>query len=218
MTPSLPAAVLWDMDGTLVDTEPEWIAAERDLVEASGGVWTEQDSLNLVGSALLDAGEYIRARGNLPMTAEAVVDAMVARLIVRLKQSITWRPGARELLTDLQAWGVPCALVTMSYRSLVDVIVSALPPDTFAVTVTGDEVARGKPHPEPYLTAARELGVDPAQCIVIEDSTTGAHAGLAAGAAVVAVPGVTSVDAPEATIVSTLAGLDALDLARLAGR
>lgn len=216
MIQPLPAAVLWDMDGTLVDSEPDWMAAERDLAESNGATWTEEDSLNLVGSALLDAGEYIRVRGNLPMTADEVVDALIDRMIERLKQSIDWRPGARELLADLHSNGVPCALVTMSYRSLADVVVSALPPDTFGAIITGDQVARGKPHPDPYLEAARALGVNPADCIVIEDSTTGALAGLAAGATVVVVPGVADVDAPGAVILPTLIGLDTSGLVRAA--
>ncbi|HEX6339217.1 MAG TPA: HAD family phosphatase [Jiangellaceae bacterium] len=213
---TLPAAVLWDMDGTLVDTEPEWIATERALVMSHGGTWTDEDSKKLVGSALIEAGEYIRVRGGLPMTAEQVVESMVDHIIERLKESIAWRPGARELLTDLRANGVPCALVTMSYRRLADIVVSALPPDTFGAVITGDEVVNGKPHPEPYLRAAGELGVDIADCIVIEDSTTGARAGVAAGARMVAAPNVVDVDLPGVPKVTTLVGMRAVDLASIA--
>jgi HAD superfamily hydrolase (TIGR01509 family) len=204
------------MDGTLVDTEPEWIATERALVMSHGGEWTDEDSKRLVGSALIEAGEYIRVRGGLPMTAEQVVENMVQRIVERLKESITWRPGARELLTDLRAHGVPCALVTMSYRQLADIVASALPPDTFGAVITGDEVVHGKPHPEPYLRAASDLGVDIADCIVIEDSTTGATAGLASGARVVAAPNVVDVDLPGIPIVRTLVGMGAADLAAVA--
>jgi HAD superfamily hydrolase (TIGR01509 family) len=205
------------MDGTLVDTEPEWIATERALVTSHGGEWTDEDSKRLVGSALIEAGEYIRVRGRLPMTAEQVVENMVQRLVERLKESIPWRPGARELLTDLRANGVPCALVTMSYRQLSDVVVSALPPDTFGAVITGDEVVNGKPHPEPYLRAAGDLGVDIAECIVIEDSTTGARAGLASGARVVAAPNVVDVRLPGIPTLGTLVGMGAADLAAVAG-
>lgn len=205
------------MDGTLVDTEPEWIATERALVMSHGGEWTDEDSKRLVGSALIEAGEYIRVRGGLPLTAEQVVENMVQRIVERLKESITWRPGARELLTDLRAHGVPCALVTMSYRELADIVVSALPPDTFGAVITGDEVVNGKPHPEPYLRAASDLGVDIADCIVIEDSTNGARAGLASGARVVAAPNVVDVDLPGIPTVGTLVGMGAADLAAVAG-
>ncbi|HEU4543844.1 MAG TPA: HAD family phosphatase [Jiangellaceae bacterium] len=213
----LPAAVLWDMDGTLVDTEPDWIATERALVISHGGTWTDEDSERLVGSALIEAGEYIRVRGGLPMTAEQVVETMVERVLERLKESVTWRPGARELLADLRAHHVPCALVTMSYRKLADVVVSALPPDSFGAVVTGDEVVNGKPHPEPYLRAARELGVDIARCIVIEDSTTGARAGVASGARVVAAPNVVDVNLSGVPTVATLVKMRAADLAAIAG-
>lgn len=216
MSHDLPAAVLWDMDGTIVDTEPEWIAAERDLVEAHGGTWSDEDSANLVGSALQAAGEYIRVRGDLPMAAADVVDILVDRLVSRLKQSITWQPGAVELLADLRAHAVPCALVTMSYRRLADVVLSALPPDSFEVTVTGDEVRRGKPDPGAYLLAAQQLGVDPADCIVIEDSPTGAMAGVAAGARVVGVPGTIPIDLDGVITVPSLTGMDARALARVA--
>jgi HAD superfamily hydrolase (TIGR01509 family) len=209
----LPAAVLWDMDGTLVDTEPDWIATEHDLVEEHGGSWTEEDSLNLVGTSLLQAGEYIRTRGQLPMSAAEVVDTMVDRMIERMKKSLTWRPGSRELLADLRAHDVPCALVTNSYRRLTEVVLSALPPETFTVVITGDEVTNGKPHPEPYLRAADTLEVDPAECIVIEDSNNGARSGIASGARVIMVPNVQSVEVHGAILVPTLAGVDAAALA-----
>ncbi len=205
------------MDGTLVDTEPDWIATEHTLVTTNGGTWTDEDSARLVGSSLIDAAEYIRVRGGLPMTAEQIVDAMVERMVERMKESLAWRPGARELLADLRARGIPCALVTMSYRRLADIVVSSLPPNTFGAVVTGDEVRHGKPHPEPYLRAAAELGVDIAECIVIEDSTNGARAGLAAGARVVAAPNIVNVDVPGIPTLSTLVGVTAADLAAVAG-
>ena len=99
-----------------------------------------------------------------------------------------WRPGAVELLASLQEHGVPCALVTMSYRRFVAPILAALPEGTFAHVVTGDAVLHGKPHPEPYLKAARALGVDPADCLAIEDSNTGARSAEAAGCTVLVVP------------------------------
>jgi HAD superfamily hydrolase (TIGR01509 family) len=214
MTPALPAAVLWDMDGTLVDTEPDWMACERELVESHGGTWTTEDSLALVGRDLLAAGEYIRRRGRVPMTAEQIVDWMLDRMVVRVTQEVGWQPGARELLADLRSAGVPCALVTMSYRRLADAVVGRLPAGSFATVVTGDDVEHGKPHPEPYLTAAARLGVEPKECVVIEDTSTGAAAGLAAGCRVLVVPHVVDVDpALHVTVLPSLAGLRTDDLA-----
>lgn len=204
----LPAAVLWDLDGTLVDTEPLWIASEHALVEKHGGTWTEADSLTLVGSDLLAAAAYIQRKGNVPMTPAQIVEHMVGEVLAGVRKAVDWRPGARELLSALRAADVPCALVTMSYRVLADAVAEQLPADTFAAIVTGDEVANGKPHPEPYLSAAAALGVDPAACVVIEDSATGAASGLAAGARVLGVPNVVALDAQPGMVVrDTLTGM-----------
>lgn len=186
----LPAAVLWDMDGTIVDTEPLWIAAEMKLVADHGATWTPDDSLALVGSDLLEAARYIRRKAELPMTAEAIRDHLISKVLEGLRESVEWCPGARELLAELNAAQVPCALVTMSYRPLAQALLDALPAETFAAVVVGDEVTNGKPHPEPYLKAAEALGVEPEQCVVIEDSDRGVQAGLAAGARVLGVPNV----------------------------
>lgn len=209
MNSPLPAAVLWDMDGTLVDTEPLWIAAERGLVESHGSTWTEADSRALVGSDLLTAGAYIRDRAALPMTPAAVVEHLVAEVLRGVSRGVGWRPGARELLYGLRALDVPCALVTMSYRPLADAVTALLVPGTFAAVITGDEVTHGKPHPEPYLSAAAQLGVEPSECVVIEDSETGAAAGSSAGARVIGVPNVVPVTSrPGVVITDSLVHLD----------
>ncbi len=202
------------MDGTLVDTEPEWIACERALVEAYNGTWTDADSLALVGQDLLSAAAHIRDRGQVPLRPEQIVEWMVDEMVRRLGRGATWQPGALELLTDLREAGIPCALVTMSYRRLADAVLDRLPPGTFEAVVTGDEVGLGKPHPEPYLTAAEMLGVDPMGCVVIEDSSPGVASGLAAGCRVVAVPHVTGIDAAlDVPVLQSLTGLRVEDLA-----
>lgn len=204
------------MDGTLVDTEPHWMAAEHELVESFGGVWSDAHAQHLVGNSLMQSAEYIRAYGGVPMAPEDIVGALLDRLIEKLKERIVWQPGAVELITDLRAHGVPCALVTGSYRRMADVVISALPPGTFGSTVSGDEVGRGKPHPEPYLRAAAELGVAASECIVLEDSATGARSGLAAGARVVLIPNAATPDAvakaPGAVVLDSLAGINATTL------
>nr|WP_205857579.1 HAD family phosphatase [Phytoactinopolyspora endophytica] len=213
MTLPYPAAVLWDMDGTLVDTEPLWIAAEKELVRRHGGTWTDADSLALVGSDLLAAGDYIRIKGDLPMTAAQVRDHLLAQVLEGVKRHVEWRPGAVELLAQLDVAGVPCALVTMSYRTLAEAVVAQLPAGRFVTLVTGDEVSKGKPDPEPYLAAAAELEVKPDECLVIEDSPPGTKSGLAAGMRVIGVPNAVGID-PEAGLVvmETLAGLGVTDL------
>jgi HAD superfamily hydrolase (TIGR01509 family) len=175
------------MDGTLVDTEPDWIAAEFELVEEHGGTWSEQDALNLIGNDLLDSGRYIHEHAGIGLEPEEIVEELLDRVMAKVSATVPWRPGARELLRDLRSHGVPCALVTMSYQRFVTPILGELPEDSFEVVVTGDSVSQGKPHPEPYLTAARLLGVDPAHTLAIEDSNTGASSAEAAGCAVLVV-------------------------------
>jgi HAD superfamily hydrolase (TIGR01509 family) len=182
------AAVLWDMDGTLVDTEPAWVRAEFALAEKYGAPWTREQALRLVGNDLLESGRSIRAEMGLDLSAEEIVDLLNDAVVEEVRRVVPWRDGARELLGSLREAGVPCALVTMSYARFVDPIVAALPPGTFEAVVTGDAVGRGKPHPEPYLTAARRLDVLAAECLAIEDSETGATSAGAAGCTVLCVP------------------------------
>jgi len=211
-------AVLWDMDGTLVDTEPLWIASEYELAEQHGATWSEEHALNLVGWDLLDSGRYIRDHMRLDMSAEDVVRLMLDRVVDGVRSGVEFRPGAVDLLDEQRRAGVPAALVTMSYRRLADAVVDALPEGTFEAVVVGDEVANGKPHPEPYLTAAALVGADPTRCVAIEDSTTGATSAQAAGCHVLAVPNHVPVPAaPGRTLVPTLEGLRLADLASLLG-
>jgi HAD superfamily hydrolase (TIGR01509 family) len=204
------AAVLWDLDGTIVDTEPLWMAAEHELAAAHGKIWTEEDALQLVGNSLIASGEYIRDRLELAMTAEEVVDFLVDRLAASLRGHVEWRPGARELITALAEVGVPQALVTMSYASIAEPVAAVLP---FAAAVTGDAVSRPKPFPDPYLLAAEKLGVDASRCLAIEDSRTGATSANAAGCDVLAVPHfVTVPEADRRVLIPTLAGVTPADL------
>ncbi|WP_068424729.1 HAD family hydrolase [Piscicoccus intestinalis] len=209
----LPAAVLWDMDGTLLDTEPYWIEQEHRLVESYGGVWSDEHAHNLVGNDLLVTAAYIREHSPVDLEPEALVDALQSGVIDRLREEVPWRPGALELLAELRSLGVPCALVTMSWRAMVDVVVAGLPEGSFDVVLSGDEVERGKPHPEPYLVAARELGVDVGDCVAIEDSVTGVASAFASGARTIAVPLVVQVPPRDGlTVLPSLAGVRAADL------
>ena len=213
-----PAAALWDFDGTLADTEPLWIAAEYELVSSLGGTWSDEHAQQVVGNALIDTGSYLLdVIGRHDLTAAWVVDQLVDRVAVALRSGeIPWRPGALQLLGSFGDAGVPCALVSASYRVLLDAALAQLPAGAFRASVAGDEVSRGKPHPEPYLAACRQLGVDPLDCVVIEDSPTGAASGNAAGAFVLAVPHIVEVpQAPRRHRIDTLANLDAAAVARL---
>ena len=187
--PSLPAAVLFDLDGTLVDTEPYWIEVEMALAERDGGTWSHADALELIGSDLRYSAQILRERAGIKGTDQEIIDDLVAGVAQRnATHGIRWRPGARELLDALHAEGVPCAIVTMSYRVLAESVAALLPEGMIATIVGGDEVEQGKPHPEPYLRAAERLGVDITRCIGVEDSPKGIAAVEASGARAIGVP------------------------------
>jgi len=215
----LPAAVLWDLDGTLADTEPSWFAAEYALAAEHGAKWTDDDAHALVGSDLIESGVYIRDRMGLDLEPGAIVELLLDRVVADACTGVTWRPGARELLEECRVADLPCALVTMSYARVVEPVLDQLPADAFAAVVTGDSVELGKPHPEAYLRAASLLGVRPHSCVAIEDSPTGATAAESAGAHVLVVPNTVPVpDGPGRTRVPTLVGVRLGDLAALAAR
>jgi HAD superfamily hydrolase (TIGR01509 family) len=212
-------AVLFDMDGTLVDTEPYWIAAEYALVESFGGRWSDEHAHSLVGNALIDSAIYIREHGGVDLDPPEIVDRLMDEVVRSARQAIPWRPGAQDLLAELADRGVPCALVTMSYTRLAETMTDALPPGTFATVVTGDQVNDGKPHPEAYLTAMTRLGVVPAYCVAVEDSPTGLASAEAAGCVVLAVPHHVPIDAaPGRVFVDSLREVDVDMLAALVQR
>ncbi|MBN9606805.1 MAG: HAD family phosphatase [Actinomycetales bacterium] len=182
-----PAALLWDMDGTLIDSEPYWLRAEIELVESFGGVWSWEDGLQLVGSSLDRSAVILQSRG-VRLEGREIIERMTDRVAQQLDAAIPWRPGARELLLEAREAGVPSALVTMSIGRMARHIAGGLGEGTFATIVAGDDVVNGKPHPEPYLTACARLGVAPADCVAIEDSEPGVASAVASGAATIAVP------------------------------
>jgi len=211
-----PAAVLWDMDGTLVDTEPYWMAAEHALVAEFGGTWTDDDARSVIGFDLLDTAAVLRTRGGVDLEPERIVERLLDDVIARVRVRAPWRPGALQLLGALNEQAVPCALVTMSWTPLADAVLAGLPPNAFQSVITGDAVRSGKPHPEPYLTAAAALGVDPVDCVAIEDSPTGAASAGAAGCVVLAVRNHIAIDeAPGRVVVPSLVGIGVDDLGTL---
>ena len=181
------------MDGTLVDTEPYWIDCEFELVEAHGGTWSQEHALAIVGSDLNESARYIQEHGGVDLPIDEIVNQMLDGVIARVRQNMPWRPGARQLLAELRAASIPCAVVSMSWRRLVDAVIAQLPTGSFDAVVVGDEVRRGKPHPEPYRAAARELSVSPKDCVALEDSPTGVRSAMAAGCHVIAIPHIVEV-------------------------
>jgi HAD superfamily hydrolase (TIGR01509 family) len=217
---TLPAAVLFDMDGLLVDTEPVWTVAEVELARALGGEFTPELKAAIVGTRLeVAVPTILRWYGGATddETVARTAGWLLGRMVELFAQPPLVLPGVADLLVDLADAGVPCALVSSSYRVLVDAVLAhGLGP--FELTLAGDEVRQGKPHPEPYLTAAAALGVDPMRCVVLEDSPAGVASAEAAGCAVVAVPSVAGVrfePAPQRLVVASLADVGLVDLAGL---
>jgi HAD superfamily hydrolase (TIGR01509 family) len=198
-------AVLLDMDGTLVDTEGIWWAAESAVFADLGHVLDDAHREVVIGGPMTrSVGHLIAATGTTATLAE-LMTAINVRFEQLIARGAPLMPGARRLLTELAAHGIPTALVSASHRRTIDVMLRTLGPENFAFTVAGDEVARTKPHPDPYLTAAARLGADPAACVVVEDTLTGVASAEAAGCRVVAVPSLVRIEpAPGRTVVGSL--------------
>ncbi len=213
---SAPAlsAVLWDMDGTLVDTEQYWMAAEMRLVESFGGTWSHEQALGLVGKGLADSARVFQDAG-VRMGVQDIIDHLTDDVMRSLGQTgVPFRPGARELLADLRRAGIKTGLVTMSLRRMATAIVDLIDFDAFDVVIAGDDSTRPKPFPDPYLQACEALGVTPAEVVAIEDSPTGVRSAVASGAAVIGVPLMVSIAGAGAHAVwATLEGRATQDLA-----
>lgn len=203
-----------DMDGLLVDTEPLWLDLETEIMTRLGGTWTHADQAELLGGSLGKSIGYMLAKAaptrpdgaggmerragaaaGWPPPAQTVAEWMVGGMVARIADGgARPLPGAAELLAEIAAAGVPCALVTSSEQAIMDAVLAhSLAGAAFDVTVCAADVSRTKPDPEPYLVAARRLGADPARCVALEDSPNGVSSAEAAGCLVVAVPNVTGV-------------------------
>ncbi|WP_275426197.1 HAD family hydrolase [Nocardia arizonensis] len=185
------AAVLWDMDGTLLDSEKLWDIAVRELAVELGGVMSDELRHALIGASGPNALAILFAGLGLEPTVSALGEAgrfLELRVTELMTGPIPWRPGAKDALALVRTEGLPSALVTNTKRSLTEYGLETLGRDFFDVSVCGDEVAEGKPEPDVYLRAAQLLDVDPKHCVAIEDSPTGARAAQAAGCAVIVVP------------------------------
>jgi HAD superfamily hydrolase (TIGR01509 family) len=202
-------AVLFDMDGLLVDSEPLWFEVETEVMTRLGGTWTEADQEALLGSSLDRSVRYFLERAALPADPAEVGEWMISGIVAKVRdRGVTIMPGAAELVAGVAASGLPYALVTSSQRRFVDAVL-ARTGLRFPVMVCGNDVTRGKPNPEPYLLATRRLCVPPSHCLVLEDSITGVTAAEAAGCFVVAVPTLDGIEArPGRWVRRSLRGAD----------
>ena len=223
MPADLPAAVLWDMDGTLSDAERLWDVALQDTARELGGALSAESRDALVGADLDASVLALLADVGLAATAERVAwtaEQIAGRTIALFADpGADWRPGARAALETVRATGVPTALVTNSLRRITDVALDGVGREFFDVTVCGDEVAAGKPAADPYLRAAELLDVEIERCLVVEDSPSGALAAQRAGAAVLVVPSEVPVPGgPRRTHRDDLVGLSTAELAAAVAR
>ena len=188
-TNTFPAAILFDHDGTLVDTEPVWAAAKVALAADFGGTWTEQDTLDCLGLSMQFTLDRLRERGvNLP--DQEINDRLVAKVREALAhQPVEFLPGIERFLSEVREAQIPAAVVTNATTSVAQRTANAAPEGTFSVIIGNDETTHPKPDPQPYLLAAERLGVDPTQCVAIEDSPSGVRSATVAGMRVIVVPG-----------------------------
>lgn len=204
-------AVLFDMDGLLIDSEPLWTVAETELAAKLGGVWNDEVKAACVGHRLDSAVPIILGYYGVEPLADVVEDAiqfLQRRMVEQFETALPLHAGGLELLDELRSRGVATALVSSSWRALVDAALRALGP-RFDVTLAGDEVTHAKPHPEPYLTACERLAVEPSRAVVLEDALSGVLSGEAAGCPVVAVPFVAPIEpAPGRWVVDALTDID----------
>lgn len=218
--PIKAAAVLFDLDGVLIDSEPIWYDVEGSLVERLGGQWGREHQARCIGGTVDATCRYIVELTGTSWTAAQVQEAVMADMVARCSSAeLAVHPGALDLVDAVRARGARTALVTSSFRVIVDAVVGRLGAHRFDAVITGDEVTRGKPDPKPYLTACERLGVAPAEVVVVEDALNGVLAAEAAGCTVVAAPSVAPIDsAPGRHLVDRIDEIDAQWLLSLGRR
>jgi HAD superfamily hydrolase (TIGR01509 family) len=183
-----PAAVIFDLDGVLVDSEQRWNGAKEQLVRETGGRWLDEAPRRMMGMSAPEWAAYLRDELAVPMDADAIDTEVVRRMEDGYRESLPLLPGAEQAVRSLaERW--PLGLASSANREIIDLVLELAGfGDAFRATVSSEEVERGKPAPDVYLAVARELGADPTCCVAIEDSSNGLRAAVAAGMAVVAVP------------------------------
>jgi HAD superfamily hydrolase (TIGR01509 family) len=216
----VPEAVLWDMDGTLIDSEKLWDIGLHELAGQLGGSLTDETRDAMVGSNMDNTMVLMFAELGLEPEPAAMQKAGIwlsERTAELFREGVPWRPGAREALESLRSHGVPMALVTSTERSLTEIALDSIGRDFFAASVCGDEVGgRNKPDPTPYLKGAELLGIPPARCVAVEDSLMGMRSAVTAGCTVLVVPAEVPILPGEGwTVRDTLVGVDAHTLGAL---
>ena len=204
------AAVVFDLDGVLLDSETAWVRVKKEFTEETGGHWKQDAQWDMLGMSSIEWSRYMHDELGVPLPPEQISSAVADRLAQQYRERLPLLPGAVEAVRSLaRHW--PLGLATSSNRNVIDLVLEkAGLADAFAATVSSEEVERGKPAPDVYLETARRLGVEPAECVAIEDSTNGIRSAHAAEMAVIAVPNRDFPPDPEALCLADLT-LDSLD-------
>jgi len=207
-------AVLFDMDGLTINSEPQWLEAEIELTAPYGYNWTTEDQAFCLGGPLSKVGQYMSDVCNQAESGDWFHQRIIELMAKKVGDNAVFMPGAKELLKDLQLAGIPLALVSASPRIIVDAALKHVQPLPFKTTISSDDVKITKPNPEGYLKAAEQLGADIRNCLILEDSATGVQAARASGAKVIAVPHLVKIENDFQTkIIKSLEELD-IDLLR----
>ncbi|MFB7377394.1 HAD family hydrolase [Kitasatospora purpeofusca] len=206
-----PAAVLFDMDGTLVDTEHLWWEAAAELADELRHPLTEADAPEVLGRAIEHTAAHLHRVSGTALSEAELADRLGDSFAGKVAAETVPRPGALALLAELRDARVPTALVSASPRRVVDMVLGTIGRDWFAVTLAAEDTPRTKPAPDPYLAAAARLGLDPAVCVAVEDTPTGVASASAAGCAVLAVPS-TGTAIPDGSRITLLDSLEHADL------
>jgi HAD superfamily hydrolase (TIGR01509 family) len=212
----IPQAILFDMDGTIADSEPLWFAGEAELMAQFDFDWKHENQSKVLGGPIERVGKYMSELANGANTPEFFSKSLIAIVSSSFEEKLALLPGAREILQGAKALGIPIALVSASPRPLVEACDRFLGGNFFDALISCDDVTTTKPDPECYLKAAEVLGVSITNCLVLEDSQPGVTSGKMSGAKVIAIPHLVNIVADDQVkVIKTLAGLKVTDLFNL---
>jgi HAD superfamily hydrolase (TIGR01509 family) len=206
-------AVFFDMDGLMVDSEPEWFQSEVEVTSPFGYTWLEVDQIACLGGPLSKVGQYMFDKCGQQRSPEYFTQALIDTQVARMRGNTPTMPGAIELVRELQSHGIKTALVSASPRNIVDAVLDNVGHDLFPFSISADDVKKTKPDAEGYLKAASMSGSEITNCLVFEDSLTGMNAAIASGAYLIGVPHLVTIE--ESERVRVIKSLEQISYAKL---